>query len=331
MPDPCPFTGNADLYGAGIRYGIYMQWVSAQLAVWLALKDAKELIDAYLILSAAIMAALVALSASTGLRVTEAVIMLHLFFGGLVCVPDHLFPRPVHRGGNPTRPRTWRTILSLSVWTLFLGYSAWFWILGRSTYVFTNRDCGTVIFLFAPISPSKFGSLSYLFAVISMILLLIYALIFSTVICMILLAWHESGNITVNVFFDWLKAKAAWLSPGHPTNTIYLYFFLPAALAYSVVAVELMLRWNKVSGIYQFKSTGQFIPFAIGVAGLVKVLLDIWHERKALLEGFVPLRDRCQACGLEIKCTSCDDPVAVHCGGCGQHVPSNCQQCRRPI
>jgi len=291
MSEPCPFTGNADLYGAGIRYGIYMQWVSAQLAVWRALKDANELIDAYLILSAALMAALVALTASSGLRVTEAVIMLHLFFGGLVCVPDHIFPRRKHRGGDPTRPRTWRTILSLSVWTLFAGYSAWFWILGRSSYIFTDRNCGTVIFLFARISPGNFSMLSYMFAVISMILLLIYAILFSVVLCTILLSWIKEGNTTVDVFFDRLKRKAPWLSPGQPFNTIYLYFFLPATLGYSVVAVELMLRWNKVSEVYQFKSTGQLIPFAIGVAGLVKVIFDMWRERRPVRQGFTPLQD----------------------------------------
>jgi len=46
-------------------------------------------------------------------------------------------------------------------------------------------------------------------------------------------------------------------------------------LTLAVVAVELTLMWNFVSGINSMNSVGQFIPFTVGVSGLVQVLWAI--------------------------------------------------------
>ena len=39
----------------------------------------------------------------------------------------------------------------------------------------------------------------------------------------------------------------------------------------SILAIELILKWNKVSGIYSIASTGQYVPLIIGVGGFVSV------------------------------------------------------------
>ena len=43
-------------------------------------------------------------------------------------------------------------------------------------------------------------------------------------------------------------------------------------VAWFVLAVELSLRWNSVTGIYDIGSTGQLIPFIIGLLGLLRVI-----------------------------------------------------------
>ena len=43
-------------------------------------------------------------------------------------------------------------------------------------------------------------------------------------------------------------------------------------LACFVLAVELSLRWNSVIGIYNIGSTSQWIPFIIGLLGLLRVI-----------------------------------------------------------
>ena len=51
--------------------------------------------------------------------------------------------------------------------------------------------------------------------------------------------------------------------------------FIACAPIYSILAIELTLKWNNVSNVYTVNSTGQLIPFVIGVAGFLKVFYDI--------------------------------------------------------
>jgi hypothetical protein len=49
----------------------------------------------------------------------------------------------------------------------------------------------------------------------------------------------------------------------------------PASFLYSVLALELMLRWNRVDGVYAIHSTGQVIPLAVAVVAFLDLLLSI--------------------------------------------------------
>lgn len=72
--------------------------------------------------------------------------------------------------------------------------------------------------------------------------------------------------------------------------TILIRHVIPLfALTYSILAVELTLKWNDITDVNTIKSTGQLIPFVIGVAGLAKVLYDVYTEKqvKPLLSFFL--------------------------------------------
>ena len=43
-------------------------------------------------------------------------------------------------------------------------------------------------------------------------------------------------------------------------------------IMWASLAIELTLAWNGVSGVYVPESTGQLIPFVVGVLGLVRNL-----------------------------------------------------------
>ena len=54
-----------------------------------------------------------------------------------------------------------------------------------------------------------------------------------------------------------------------------VWFGLPAGyivMVYASLAVELTLAWNEVSGVYVLGSTGQLIPFVVGLLGMVRNL-----------------------------------------------------------
>ena len=64
------------------------------------------------------------------------------------------------------------------------------------------------------------------------------------------------------------------------------YLFLNICVAlFTIVAIELIIRWNHISNAYSLGSTSQIIPLVIGVGNLWKVILSLLNE--LLLESSV--------------------------------------------
>jgi hypothetical protein len=45
-------------------------------------------------------------------------------------------------------------------------------------------------------------------------------------------------------------------------------------LVYSVIGIEMTLYWNSIRDVYTINTTGQLIPFVIGLVGLAKVIYE---------------------------------------------------------
>lgn len=81
------FEGNPNLYGLGIRLGIYLQWISSLLTnVFLASAVSDSLDTNSIFLFAIFIAIACASTTSDGLRQAEAFIMLQLCFGYILSV-----------------------------------------------------------------------------------------------------------------------------------------------------------------------------------------------------------------------------------------------------
>ncbi|KAL8787693.1 MAG: hypothetical protein Q9195_007649 [Heterodermia aff. obscurata] len=53
---------------------------------------------------------------------------------------------------------------------------------------------------------------------------------------------------------------------------------LSAIIVWIVVTIELTLKFNHASGIYDLDSTGQLIPFIIGIVSMGKTLNALWVD-----------------------------------------------------
>lgn len=80
------FDGNADLYGLGIRVGVYLQWYSTWLSISFDSESAQETHDANSIFVFAIIIAVVQAAASDSIRPVEAFIMIQICFGFLFTI-----------------------------------------------------------------------------------------------------------------------------------------------------------------------------------------------------------------------------------------------------
>lgn len=47
-------------------------------------------------------------------------------------------------------------------------------------------------------------------------------------------------------------------------------------MVFSNLFIELTIRWNSVTEVYQIGSTGQLIPFVVSLGSLIKCLNDLW-------------------------------------------------------
>jgi hypothetical protein len=81
------FQGNSDLYGLGIRCGVYLQWASCLLANNFLSSTRQELQKVYMICSLAICLATVIISAAGScVFAIEVEILYWMYWGGFVCV-----------------------------------------------------------------------------------------------------------------------------------------------------------------------------------------------------------------------------------------------------
>jgi len=95
---------------------------------------------------------------------------------------------------------------------------------------------------------------------------------------------HYNGRLR-----PWINLiEKAWKTAHESTITsilqqLSIFWFIPlfnlAFIIWSIISIELTLKWNRIDGVYELASVGQLIPFIIGIVGFVKLLRDISVER----------------------------------------------------
>ena len=150
------FIGNTDLYGLGIRTGLYLQWISALFANNLLPDTRQELQKIYLIFSLAIcLATIIASLAKTCTFSIEIEIMYWMYLGGYICVFDTA-PCSIKLGSEMKWIKIdWRTVLLFTTHALMYYHGIWF-IWYAYDRVFSRMPCGTYHFFLVPLlDPSE--------------------------------------------------------------------------------------------------------------------------------------------------------------------------------
>jgi hypothetical protein len=158
----CGFIGSSDLYGLGIRLGIYLQWICSMIANIFLPSERRYLAATYLVFTFALLVALFMLSfRSACTYIAEVIVILFIFFGGIYNVT---LPFLANLAGNEQgRGLFWATVYIAYPVLLF---SCWFWVRMAvgSEYHFAPTPCGTSFFLFSRVRPSHLKSASQFMA-----------------------------------------------------------------------------------------------------------------------------------------------------------------------
>ena len=184
------FTGDSDVYGLGIRLGIYLQWLASLIANPLLERERATMAGSYLTFALALAIAVLLLAFQHDCAFTsEIIIVLTIFWGGilLVMVPFVQLLADIKTTG-----------LGLALIPLILSMlpvSAWFW-LRLALYGeldFATTPGGTSFFLLARIPSQHLQAVSWFMAVLCLILCVIP--VFSSIcLCLVL-------------FLDWVGQR----------------------------------------------------------------------------------------------------------------------------
>ena len=177
-----------------------------------------------------------------------------------------------------TRISFWTLVVFAARWMAFNGFSTWFWFKGINTP--NSGQCKEPrAFFFANIGAytrwfSIFGKIGYICGIF-ISAFLVYKLVVKFLERISMgddiefderWAWSQQHNVE--------EGQNPW--EGELNGWFGLIVSMSSALsglALGIVGIELMIRWNDLAGLSGISSTGQLIPFIVGVFSMFRGLV----------------------------------------------------------
>jgi hypothetical protein len=243
------FEGNTDLYGIGIRIGLYLQWLSMLFVTLFVPEDEQVQRIINLIVQAALLSALCIISNSDTNQV-EPLIVMWLLCGSLSSLT----------GGSNTHTFRLSGILRALFYAALFAYSIWYWFLGLDQMA--HGKCNAVGFF------GRF-SITGRFRIFGKVISIIGAAIclFILSISAYLVIWKRRGIAFGNKRM-----------PGRGRIELSLVVSSVGLIVVSVMSVEYLIKVNNISGTSNIESVGQLIPLIIGAVScsttLFKLIID---------------------------------------------------------
>jgi hypothetical protein len=248
----CGFSGNMDLYGVGIRVGLYLQWIATLLTTLFRPGDEDPIRVVNLLIQSAIFIGLILLTGRHQLNPVEPVITIWLLFGALSSLTGGgINPLGRFSGG-------YRVLLYSGI----AGYACWFWFSGLDNMLLSKPRCSTVAFFGNVSITGPFRTFNKVASVIGL------------AVCVVFI------GVDVAVLLGlWGMRESE--KPSRPRAQIELTFMSAVIIVVSMAAVEYLIKTNQITGVNDILSVGQTIPLFAGIFGLLELIMTLL--RKGLL------------------------------------------------
>ncbi|KAL6881326.1 hypothetical protein J3F83DRAFT_49813 [Trichoderma novae-zelandiae] len=244
----CP-PGNSDLYGVGVRVGLYAQWTATLLATLFEPRTESTYRIANLIIQTSIFLGLCTQS-RPGDSLVGAVITQYLLFGSLSSLTGDGISHFGHFSG----------IFRVVFYAAVSSYGCWFWFRGIDRM--HVADCPDVAFFGRVSLHGRFRTLGKAMAVLGVVLC-VASLVFSV---------YATTARFGRGFREGFKKR----EKVRPRVELVLLALSMALIGMSIYLVEHLIRVNDVQqvGIDQIGSVGQLIPL---LAGGLACGLTLWR------------------------------------------------------
>ena len=161
----CQTEGFADMYGAGIRVGFYLQWFGSIIAEWLSPDDALGLRFANSFFTGATLIALIFQTSSNSLTSIDVYVVLLLTFGAYYYLVPLWIWRAITCFNSLRDPSRWTLLptsvvfsrLTLLILLAVSSYQIWFWSTGINQLSGPPSGCPEYGFFFAMIPLNNTG------------------------------------------------------------------------------------------------------------------------------------------------------------------------------
>ncbi|KAK5656442.1 hypothetical protein OQA88_4824 [Cercophora sp. LCS_1] len=278
----CGIDGKEDLYGLGIRLGVYLQTLTLVISGLLRQSDTAQLLNLGALYQFALLFGVIYSTVhDEEFYAVEAIIMAVFGIASMGMNHTHftaMAKRVSRRDSSEKLHWTERVfspyrgvILRYSVLVAIDGYQVWLWFVGLDRLLHTS--CTRTSFFFARVD--IFGPFRT-FAKFFSIFILCTATLSLCVLIKHAVSWkrhRKDASSEGGIFVE--AGQAPWL-PWLLFPSLIVLFIL------SILAIELTIRWNNIQGVYELTSVGQIIPFIISAGGFVAVLLKGREEIKEL-------------------------------------------------
>ncbi|KAL7789490.1 hypothetical protein V8C37DRAFT_211169 [Trichoderma ceciliae] len=252
----CPVDGDSDLYGLGIRVGIYIQMLTVQLSG----------------LASAILKTEDSLGQGTIIFVLATGIVLVRQLRGLEIEAVEVFPilTLLLAQAGVCRVPYWKGQTTALIYTFevsgLIALFAWFWWHGMDTLPRSCHDDKAFFFTKVSIwhwfrTLNKVGSV---FAIIGGVVSVLFYLV-----AVILFTFVRAAKF-VRKFRGETDGESK--ESHNPMGYGPVDFLVNIS---AIVYVEMALKWNNISGVHSLAAPGQFMPFFIAVAQLLSVFYGV--------------------------------------------------------
>ncbi|KKA17666.1 hypothetical protein T310_8393 [Rasamsonia emersonii CBS 393.64] len=274
----CTRQGNSDIYGLGIRIGLYLQWIATVIATAFVPDQMLETTTANTVFVIAFSVVTFALcGAAADTPAADMVIVLDIYAVSIYALyPLSWMGRRFVPSRSDFRQSSALGELIKAVLTNCMAVvNVWFWFRGIDG--FASSPCGTTVtFVFAKLDVDG-HAVRTVFRVMSC-LLLYFSVWCTLALVVLLLVVAPATTVYILCRKKTLRSVVRFYrSQSRNESRVRTFRRVLAAadtvvFALAIVDIELTIAWNSISSVYDLRSTGQIILLVIGIATMLNLL-----------------------------------------------------------
>ncbi|KAE9366435.1 hypothetical protein N431DRAFT_430505 [Stipitochalara longipes BDJ] len=249
---PCGFNGNGDIYGTGVRIGLYCQWLATLLITFFSPGEEEETVRVLNITINTSIFLGIAVQSAKETNPVEPIIVLFLMCGSLSSLTGNGMSNFSHVSG----------VFRALFYAALSAYGIWYWFDGLDKMLLHmqlggQKGCDAIGFLGRSRVDGWFRKLGKGLSVTGLVVS-----VFLIGLCAIAV-WKRFQDRFENAMKRPKKQR--------PQVEITLLVLSAGLIAFSVVVVEYLIKVNGITGLQEIDAVGQLIPFLIGILELTSI------------------------------------------------------------